>query len=115
MFLMSWTRTWSRVLRRLREERGTFSPFISSRSAGVVEEDFHGHSRAHDGLRRIAPDLHDDLEGPARRVHDRADVLHDTGLPRLRKPLGNHLDPVSLTNANEPLLGQIDPRQKRFE
>src|SRR5204862_1081577 len=114
-FLMSWTRTRSSVLRRLREGRGTFSSFMSSGSAGAVEKNLHRHPRPQDGLRGIASDLHDDLERAARRVHGRADVLHDPGRSGFWKLLRNHVDPVSLVDAQEPLLGEIDPGEKRLE
>src|SRR6476619_7731541 len=114
MFLMSWTRTRSRVERSRRDGRVGFS-FIPSRSTGVVEVNFHGQPGPEDRLGDVPLDLDDDLEGPAGGVHRRADVLHDTGGAGPGELLRDHVHAVAPADTQEAFLRQVDPGEQRLE
>src|SRR5262249_61023504 len=65
-------------------------------------------------LRTIALDLDDDLEGPAGRIHVRADELDGAcGLGRW-EAVGDDFDLVALPNLQEVLFLDVDPRQERL-
>src|SRR5262249_5790618 len=116
MFLMSWTRTRSRADRRRCGDSGFLSLMTPPRllPAGIQKMDLDRDTGTKDGLGRVAIDAHDDLEGPARGVHARADELDGAGGLDRREAVRDDLDLVALANLEEVALLHVDAGEKRL-